>query len=130
MKKKYIFSFGLSLLTIPFLALALKMQIDSITPSITSVPCFIKSVLDIFIKLGIAAASFFLIWAGFLFLQAQGDPAKLTTAKRALLWAVIGTAVVFGSWLLSSVIRVTIWERIGSNVSLTSFDVCGVGSAL
>jgi len=106
------------------LAWALKLQIDPITPCITSIPCFIKSLLDIIFKLGIAAATFFLIWAGFLFLQAQGEPAKLTTAKKALLWAVIGTAVIFGSWMLSTVIKVTIWQRIGSNVPLDSFDIC------
>lgn len=124
MKKKYLFVFGLSILVIPFLASALKMQMDPITPCITSIPCFIKSLLDIVFKLGIAAATFFLIWAGFLFLKAQGDPEGLTTAKRAFTWAVIGTAVIFGSWMLSTVIKVTIWQRIGSNVPLESFDIC------
>jgi hypothetical protein len=34
-----------------------------------------------------------LIWAGILFLTAQGDPGKISTAKKAVLWAVIGIVV-------------------------------------
>jgi hypothetical protein len=125
MKKKYLFAFIIPFLAIPFLAFAVKDRIDPITPKISSLPCFIKNLLDIMIQLGIPIAAFFLIWAGFLFIQAQGEPAKLTTAKRAFTWAVIGTAVVFGAWLLSTVIKVTVWERIGSNVDINSFNFCG-----
>jgi hypothetical protein len=67
------------------------------------------------IKLGVTVSAFFLIWAGYLFVTSQGDPGKLTTARRAFTWAVIGTAVVLGSWLIASVIQVTIWQNIGGN---------------
>jgi len=94
---------------------AKKERMDEITPGITSIPQFIKSLLDIVIKLGVTVSAFFLIWAGYLFVTSQGDPGKLTTARRAFTWAVIGTAVVLGSWLIASVIQVTIWQNIGGN---------------
>ncbi len=33
------------------------------------------------------------IWAGVLFLTAQGDPGKLETARKAVIWAVVGVVV-------------------------------------
>jgi hypothetical protein len=45
---------------------------------------------------------------GFLFLTAQGDEAQLTKAKKAFLWACIGTAVLLGAWLLATAINATI----------------------
>ena len=94
---------------------ALKLPMDPITPGITSIPQFLKTVLDICVKVGMPVSAFFLIWAGFLFLTAQGDPGKLTTARRAFTWAVIGTAVIFGAWLIAMAIQTTIWQEIGGN---------------
>ena len=34
------------------------------------------------------------IWVGILFLSAQGDPAKISTARKALIWVIVGIAVV------------------------------------
>ncbi len=45
-----------------------------------------------------AIAILMFIFAGFLFLTAQGDPTKISSAKKALMWGIIGTAVA----LLSS----------------------------
>jgi len=38
-------------------------------------------------------ATLMIIWAGILFLTSAGDPAKVTKAKDALKWAVIGIAI-------------------------------------
>jgi hypothetical protein len=103
----------ISLFALP--VLAFKDKIDPITPGITSVPQFLKNVLDIAIQIGIPISAFFMIWAGFLFLTAQGDPTRLTTAKRAFVWAVVGTAVIFCAWLLAMAIQNTIWQEIGGN---------------
>ena len=33
------------------------------------------------------------IWAGYLFVTAQGEPSKITNARKVLLWAIIGGVV-------------------------------------
>jgi len=86
------------------------MSIDPITPNITSIPDFIKSILDIAIKVGIPVGTIFIIWAGFLFVTAQGDETKLRKAKSALFWASIGLAVLLGSWLIATAIVGTITQ--------------------
>ena len=38
------------------------------------------------------------IWSGIKFMTAQGDPSKVEEARKALIWGVVGTAVIILSW--------------------------------
>jgi hypothetical protein len=49
-----------------------------------------------------------IIYAGFLFVTAQGDPQKLSKAKKAFLWAIIGAVIILGARLLAAAIAQTI----------------------
>lgn len=62
----------------------------------------------VLLPIGAIVAVMAFIWAGFLFVTAQGDPGKLKTAKAALLYTVIGTAILLGSVALAAVIKNTI----------------------
>jgi len=48
------------------------------------------------------------IYSGFLFVSAQGNESKLTTAKTALLYTAVGTAVLLGARVISEVIGGTV----------------------
>jgi hypothetical protein len=55
----------------------------------------------------IGAIIIMLLWAGFLFVTAQGDPGKIGTAKKTALWAVVGIVVgIFAYSAYSIVARV------------------------
>jgi len=41
----------------------------------------------------VGAVVIMVIYAGFLFLTSAGDPTKLTKAKMATVWAIVGIAV-------------------------------------
>ncbi len=56
---------------------------------------------------GVAAVLSF-IWSGFLFVTAQGRPEKIKTAKNALMYTAIGTAILFGAWTIALVIESTL----------------------
>ncbi len=45
------------------------------------------------------------IVAGFLFLKAQGDPAEIKTAQKAVLWGVVGLIVGILSFSIPLIIR-------------------------
>ena len=70
--------------------------------------CFLKDVLDVFLTVGIIIAVLFMVYAGFLFVTARGDTAQLTTAKKAFLGAVIGTAIIMGVWVIAQAIVGTV----------------------
>jgi len=75
---------------------------------ITSFDVLIKSILNIVMTIGIPIAVLAIIYSGFLFVTAQGNPEKLESAKNALLWTVVGTAILLGSWVLATAISSTI----------------------
>jgi len=71
-------------------------------------PEFMAAILDIVVKIGAPIAILMVIYSGYLFVTAQGNDEKLTTAKKALLWALIGTMVLLGAEIISDVICNTI----------------------
>lgn len=63
---------------------------------------------DILMPIGGVVAVMMVMYAGFLFVTARGNPAQITKAKQALLWAVIGAAILLGAWVISQAIGATI----------------------
>jgi len=65
-------------------------------------------ITNVIIPVGAVISVFFIIFAGFLFVTARGNPAKLETAKKSLLYAAIGAAVLLGSQAIATAIQGTI----------------------
>lgn len=63
---------------------------------------------DILIPIGGVVAVLMIMWAGFLYVTARGDPGQIKKARDALLWAVIGAAILLGAWVISQAIGTTI----------------------
>lgn len=57
----------------------------------------------------------YIIWAGFLFVKAQGNEAELKKAKQAILNAIIGSILIFGAWVFAEIISRTITSITQSN---------------
>jgi len=68
----------------------------------------IKTILTGVIKIGIPIVALALIYSGFLFVFAQGKSDKLTIAKNALLYSLIGAAILLGSWAIAQLISNTV----------------------
>jgi hypothetical protein len=64
--------------------------------------------LDIASNIGGILAVFFIIYSGFLFVTAGANDTKRSDAKKALLYAVIGTAILVGARGLSLIICSTV----------------------
>jgi hypothetical protein len=69
---------------------------------------FIKKILEGVIKLGIPIVALAVIYSGFLFVEARGNSEKLKKAKDALLYTLIGAAILIGSWAIAQLISETI----------------------
>lgn len=64
----------------------------------------LNSIQDLFARivafimpLALLFAGVMIIWSGFLFVTAQGDPTKITTAKKNFVWTVSGVAIILAS---------------------------------
>jgi hypothetical protein len=77
-------------------------------PNIGTLEQFIGVILRGVIKVGIPLVVIMIIYSGFLFVTALGNTEKLTQAKSAFMWSLIGTAVLLGSWAIAELIVDTV----------------------
>ena len=73
-----------------------------------SLIAFINSIIDAALKLGAIVSVIAVILAGFMFVTAHGDEEKIKTAKKILLYAVIGMVILLGARMISEVIINTV----------------------
>lgn len=71
---------------------------------------FVAAVLDIVLQVGIPIVALFLIYSGFLFVKARGNPTELETAKKTFIWTCVGAAVLLGAWVIANAIGATVNE--------------------
>jgi hypothetical protein len=78
------------------------------------IPSFIQAILNVVLVVGVPIVTLAIIYTGYLFVAAQGNPTKLTEAKKTLLYSLIGAALLLGSFVISSAIKGTV-DNIISN---------------
>ena len=71
----------------------------------TNIQDVIVTVVKVVQILLMMAAVVYIIWAGFLFVSARGDTAKITKARNALLWGFVGVALVLGAQVIVTTIK-------------------------
>lgn len=69
---------------------------------------FIKVLLEGVIKIGIPLIALALVYSGYLFVTATGNSEKISKAKDAFIYALIGGAVLLGSWAIAQMISDTV----------------------
>src|SRR3989338_2167237 len=73
---------------------------------------------DILLPIGAVLAVMAFIFVGFKYVMAQGKPAELEKAHKALLYTAVGTGVLLGSWMLATVVCKTIAQVTGGTCPL------------
>ncbi len=73
-----------------------------------TIPEFIKILLEGALQVGIPVIALAVIYCGFLFVKARGNSEELTKAKDALLYTLIGAAILLGSWAIAEMISATV----------------------
>ncbi|AKM84267.1 TPA: hypothetical protein DCZ46_02875 [Candidatus Campbellbacteria bacterium] len=105
--KKYILLISVFLI-IPFSFVgAIGTGVDN-PLNVGTIQGLIDLIIKVMIQIGTPIAVLFLIFAGFLYVEARGNPGKVAKAHQALLWTLVGIAVLLGSSILAKVIAGTI----------------------
>ncbi len=101
-------------------------------PTVTppSPGAWITTILNNFLRIVvwpvfIGVSVIMIIWAGFLYVTAAGDPSKIQTAKKALIFAVIGIVVGILAFSAVTIITNIIAPPSGTNSGLTCYDGSG-----
>lgn len=74
----------------------------------TSITEFLVAIVDVLLIFAMPLIVIYIMYAGFRFVTAQGNPGEIETARTALLWAVVGGVIVLGAKLIIEVIDGTI----------------------
>ncbi len=74
----------------------------------STLPDLIQKILEGLLKIGMPIVALAIIYCGFLFVAARGNSEKLTKAKDALLYTLIGAAILLGSWAIAKLISNTV----------------------
>src|SRR6185369_5482432 len=106
MNKKIVTIVALSaLLLLPVMSLAYTSTPEpSVNPGL-NVDTLIALVVGIVWKVLVAIAVILLVYSGISFVLAQGDPAKIATARQFLLWGVVGVAVAVLAFSIPFVLK-------------------------
>jgi len=115
--KKNLLKYGLILFTLvfPILSFADNTNCDPADgkicnplSNINTINDLIKTLLEGLIRIGMPIIALAIIYSGFLFVFARGNSEKLTQAKDALLYTLIGAAILLGSWGIAQLISNTV----------------------
>lgn len=69
---------------------------------------FIKVIVEAVVYIGIPIVALAIIYTGFLFVKAQGNPEAITKAKMSLLYTLIGGALLLGAFVIANAIGKTV----------------------
>jgi Na+-translocating ferredoxin:NAD+ oxidoreductase RnfA subunit len=73
-----------------------------------SIEGLLKTILEGVIKIGIPVVALALVYCGFLFVQARGNPKEIEKARNSFIYTLIGTAILLGSWAIAQLISETV----------------------
>lgn len=73
-----------------------------------SLESFLISILNFVIRIGTVVVILMLVYVGYLFVVARGNPGEIETAKKALLWTLIGALILLGSKAIAIGIEQTV----------------------
>ena len=76
--------------------------------SIDSIPCFLLALVNLVFFVVGPIIVICIIYAGFMFVSAQGNETKITKARTLLTWTLIGAGVLLSAKAISLAIQATL----------------------
>ena len=73
-----------------------------------SLESFLLNILAFIIRIGTIIVILMMVFVGYKFVVAQGEPAKITEARAMLLWTVVGALILLGSQAIAIGIKATV----------------------
>jgi len=74
----------------------------------SSIDSFLLNILEFVIRIGTVIVVLMVVFVGYKFVAAQGEPAKITEARSMLLWTVVGALILLGSQAIAVAIKATV----------------------
>lgn len=69
---------------------------------------FLQDILDVIMIFAVPLIVFMIIYAGFKYVIAQGNPGEISQANKAIMYALIGGVLILGAWAILEIIQGTV----------------------
>lgn len=69
---------------------------------------FLQKLFSNFVKLALPFLIIFMVYSGFLFVEAQGNEEKLSKAKTNFKYVIIGAVLILGAWTIALILKGTV----------------------
>ena len=69
---------------------------------------FLRSILAFVIRIGTVVVILMLVYVGYKFVTARGEPAEITKARTMFLWTVVGALILLGAQVIAVGITATV----------------------
>ncbi len=113
MNKKIIaFSATVALLALPLVGFAFTPGSQPNAVPALSVNDLIDVIFTIIWPVTVAFAIIMFLMAAFMFFSSQGDPEKVTMARNATVWGIVGMTVALIAFSIPSIVRLTLGNNI------------------
>ncbi len=84
--------------------------------------CLVADVLNLVSSIGAIVVALFIIYSGYLFVTARGNPSKIEEAKRAIGYTLLGAAIVLGATVIANGISGTLSQILAENRNLPTIS--------
>ncbi len=74
----------------------------------TTISVLLQRILELAIQIGTPVLVVYLVYIGFQFVQAEGNPEKLSKVRSSFFWALIGGVILLGAQALATAIQLTV----------------------
>lgn len=91
---------------------------NPLNPQFSTIPGFISGVLKVMVEVSLPIITIFIVYAGFKFVAARGNPGKLDEAKQNFVWVIFGALLILGAWVIATLIGGTVTQLVGTQTSL------------
>ncbi len=103
---KFVLSWVTTLILVPTTYVLAEGAVGFTNPlKVNTLAELLEALLSIILVLLTPIIVFFIIYAGFLYVTAQGNSTKVEEATKALTYAVIGGVIVLGSFAIISIVK-------------------------
>lgn len=106
LKKSLAFLLPLLVLTVP-LAVGAERLVNPLGEG-TTLTTLLERVLQLAIQIGFPILVVYIVYIGFQFVQAEGNPDKLKQVRSNFFWAVVGGVILLGAQALALAIKATV----------------------
>ncbi|HZJ42038.1 MAG TPA: pilin [Patescibacteria group bacterium] len=77
----------------------------------SDINALVKNIINFLIILAIPITAILIVYAGFLYITSAGNDEKVKTAQKALIWAIIGFAIVLVASSVPTIIEEFLYEE-------------------